>query len=280
MLNDKGIPFLSFLRETEIEGIAYKDVHKRIKRLDKLGLIEKVPNDKIRTERESIHAPIFYRLTLGGLFNLLYKNREVMFTDDKNKIFLHHGDNIIFNTFVYPYFEQSTLTGIKGSFLPELIFDCVSKCCNVTDEICKGLTKDEGDRAILISLFKWGEVPGEQDMEIIRIIGNEFEVDFSEDSNIEKYNNNRSIRISDNNHCIIIQVNHKKNTATLTVNEGRTYELAVEKLGNELSLSKIGKFSRDIALPVMHYRVWHSLLNLAFSILMARKMGGPADDSM
>lgn len=278
-LKDKSIPYLSFIRGKENTDIAYKDVHKRIRRLDLLGLIERVPKEQISTKRESIHSPIFYRLTLGGIFNLLYKNMDVMFTENKNEIFQHHGNNIIFNTFLYPYFEQSTLIGIKGSFLPEVIFSYLSKCCKITDEIIRSLTKD-GNRPVPIDLFQWNEFPGNHDIEIMRTIGNEFEVDLSEDSKIEKYHNNTMIKISDKHHRIIIKINCKSNLATLTVHDGRTYDLFAERSDNDLLISKIGEFREDIALPVMQDMIRHNLLNLAFSMIMAREMGGPVEDSL
>jgi len=261
------------------ENHAYKDVHKRIQRLYSLELIERVPEDQIHGER-TLHNPIFYRLTIGGLFNLLYENGDVMFTEDKKKIFLYHGDNIIFNTFIYPYIEQSTLIGIKGSFLPEIIFDYISKCCGIIDEIIEGLAGDGGFRPFPIDLFRWSEVPGEYDIQTVRKMANEFEVDFSEESKIEKYNDERTIKISDKNHCVIIQLNQKMNSATLTVHDGRTCELIVEQVedDDELIVKKKGTFRQDVALSVMGDRVQSNLLNLAFSILMAVKIGGTEAD--
>jgi hypothetical protein len=105
------------------------------------------------------------------------------------------------------------------------------------------------------------------------MLANEFEIDFSEDSKIEKYNHSRTIKISDQDHWIRIQVNRKKNSATLTVHDGRTFDLTTEKLNDELVVNKIGTFEHDIASSVMRDRVRNSLLNLAFSILISVKMG-------
>jgi len=108
----------------------------------------------------------------------------------------------------------------------------------------------------------------------VNTIATEFEVDFSGDIKIEKYHNNRAIKISDKNHRVIIRINRKSNSATLAVRDGRTYVLAAKKSDDDLLISKIGEFRRDIALPVMQARITHNLLSLAFSIVMARKMGG------
>ena len=42
-----------------------------------------------------------------------------MSMEEKETVFQFHGNNIIFETLIYPYFEQSTLLKIKGAFLSE-----------------------------------------------------------------------------------------------------------------------------------------------------------------
>jgi hypothetical protein len=61
----------------------------------------------------SIHNPISYRLTIGGIFNLvLYHVAETV--EPPTAIFRYHKNNIIFRLFPYPFFKKSTLTRIKG----------------------------------------------------------------------------------------------------------------------------------------------------------------------
>jgi hypothetical protein len=80
-----------------------------------------------------------------------------------------------------------TLIGIEGSFLPEIIFSYISKCCELVDEIIEGLAKGDGSQVIQIPLFNWDEVPGEYDIEVVRIIADEFGIEFLGDSKIEPF---------------------------------------------------------------------------------------------
>jgi hypothetical protein len=50
----------------------------------------------------------------------------------------------------------------------------------------------------------------------VKTIGDEFKIDFTKDSKIEKIDN-RTVRISDKHHSVNIQVNYKKKAATLTM---------------------------------------------------------------
>jgi hypothetical protein len=128
-----------------------------------------------------------------------------------------------------------------------------------------------------IPLFNWNEVPGDHDMETIRIIAHEFGIDFSVDSKIENPNDS-VIRISDKNHSTMIRINSKKLTAKLTSDDGASHMLALEKLGDEWIVNKSGTFIQEIVLPVTSYRIQHSILNLAFSIIMGVRMEGSEDD--
>ena len=112
----------------------------------------------------------------------------------------------------------------------------------------------------------------------VKTIGDEFKIDFTKDSKIEKIDN-RTVRISDKHHSVNIQVNYKKKGSNTDYDNGRTYDLTTEKLGNDFILRKVGTFRHDIALPVMHYHVQYSLLNLAFSIIMGVRIGRSESDS-
>ena len=104
----------------------YKNVHSRVKKLHKLNLIQAV-------EKESDHAAKYYRLSIGGLYNLIYKRRKSFLRLFK-RMLENHGDNIIFNTFLYPYFNratmmESTLSLISFSKVCSYLYDC----CDVTE---------------------------------------------------------------------------------------------------------------------------------------------------
>lgn len=173
--------------------LAYKDVHKRVKLLNKLGLIEEskideLPRKKASSHTEfdimfaSIHKAMFYRLTLGGIFNLiLYHVAETV--EPTAAIFRYYDNNTIFRTFLYPFFKKSTLTRIKGSFLSRSIFIYLSRCCEIIDHtltICSNNSKMK----VLIPLFNWHDIPGKSNRKVIEKISEEFSFNLSERASV------------------------------------------------------------------------------------------------
>jgi DNA-binding MarR family transcriptional regulator len=91
----------SILKE-QGRGIAYKNVYTKIKRLEELKLIKRVPG---RLARRAIN----YGLTTQGLFFLLSQFASYKLRIDWERILDYYTDNIILRTLVMPYFEIATL---------------------------------------------------------------------------------------------------------------------------------------------------------------------------
>ncbi|MGI0042397.1 MAG: hypothetical protein ACRD47_01690 [Nitrososphaeraceae archaeon] len=283
----KEIPIKNMQRKKKGKSylLAYKDVHKRVKRLYSLGLIEEsgidqLPRKKISSYTQfdmkfaSIHNPIFYRLTLGGIFNLvLYHVAETV--EPPTAIFRYHNNNIIFRTFLYSFFKKSTLTRIKGSFLLRSVFIYLSRCCEIIDHTL-AILSNNNNLKVLIPLFNWNDIPGRNNKTVIEMISDEFNINLSESSNIKKINN-KEIEISDKRNLIIIRLEDKYE-ATLIVNPKKVYTLGLEKSGDKLVVSKIGIFREDIALPLLDCHARYNLLNLASSITMGVMVGHTQDE--
>ena len=107
----------------------YKNVHTRIKKLEKLNLIEKMPGKFSR-------GAIKYQLTTQGLFYQVSRSPEhELELLSLNKLLDTYGDNIIFKTLLLPYFETKTLRHAK----PNMYFTILAylgECYRVTLDAC------------------------------------------------------------------------------------------------------------------------------------------------
>jgi hypothetical protein len=126
--------------------MAYKNVHKIVKHLHSLNLIEIVGRKSIGKERESIHNPKYYRLTTGGIFSLIYNDQFSLQFPGMEKIknlFQNYSENIIFRTILYPYFEEQSLSLMDSSMIIEEILDYLNKCCAITNTFIESINKNK-----------------------------------------------------------------------------------------------------------------------------------------
>lgn len=88
-------------------SMAYKNVHKRIQRLEALQLIQKV---KVK---ETQHGAKFYQLSEAGIYHLFLNFSRPSFVLRFPTILENYGEFTFFDVFLYPYFERKTLMSIN-----------------------------------------------------------------------------------------------------------------------------------------------------------------------
>lgn len=124
--------------------MSYKNVHKRVKRLETLGLIEQIP------ERRSKEREIKYKLTSRGLFEELldfpwpdFSQKDP--TDNVVVLPLVYKDDIILQTILYQYFDLETVKKIMEIFGDLFFNGFIMNCCEGIQEIADGIsTKYQG----------------------------------------------------------------------------------------------------------------------------------------
>jgi hypothetical protein len=110
--------------------IAYKNVHRRIKKLFNSKLIEEVI-----IHGGFKHGAINYKLTTRGLVYYFAELEGLKFFEldapNIRSISLTHSQDILFSTFLYPYFEKTTIISATYS-LVKLIENYVEEICQIT----------------------------------------------------------------------------------------------------------------------------------------------------
>jgi hypothetical protein len=108
--------------------MAYKNVHKRVKRLLDLNLIEEVEGSFERGAK-------YYQITTFGIITLIITNH---FFNKKDMIILK--DNIIFKTLIFQYFEEKTIKMLTNQ-LEYKLNEYLQHCCRLTSNICQEFQK-------------------------------------------------------------------------------------------------------------------------------------------
>jgi DNA-binding PadR family transcriptional regulator len=139
----------SILRERGTT-MAYKNVYTRLKRLEKLNLIEKVGKSK--------YGAINYRLTTQGLLYQISRFVNIDDTISWSDFLDHYSDSIIFKTLVLPYFEIDTIrhATVKLYFaITSYLHDCYQITLNAADHIKKAREEhNEEDQKYYVKRLK------------------------------------------------------------------------------------------------------------------------------
>jgi len=120
----------SDLKSTEY-SVAYKNIHKRIKKFYSQNLIEKIEKKDIR------HGSIYYKLTSFGLVYILFifppsLNLDII-TDKKNyilEIVKHYKNDSFCKLFISSFWDMKNLQLVNDTEISANIIDYIRLCAN------------------------------------------------------------------------------------------------------------------------------------------------------
>lgn len=116
-------------------SMEYKNVYKRVKRLQELNLIEEA--EDAGNNNKSKRGSIYYKLTSFGLFYVIAELVQDL-SVNLREILGRYGDSIIFESLLYPYFEKDTLMH-ASTRLYFAIIQYLQECCYTTLKMCDSI---------------------------------------------------------------------------------------------------------------------------------------------
>ena len=101
-------------------------------------------------------------------------------------------------------------------------------------------------------LFSWNEIPGNDNVKLIKFLKANYRVPWVKTAKIEKVDNGKTISVSNKKNSLLITLNNDKNEAILTINT--TDEFVVKKENGNLNicLKKKGINSEDTKIKDLH----------------------------
>ena len=220
-----------------------------------------------------MHRAVYYKLTTGGIFYLLYKAQHVLpflKPDGRRNFIHHHGDNIIFRTFLYPYLEKQTFLDIRGIVTIQEIFSYLYRCCDTTHKIIDSIEKFKDESQWTMPLFDWNSIPGRYDKGTIMFLHNEFNLNLSGYIRLEKIDQGQTLRILDDKNAVaLIRLDKdKEDRAFLICGDKRQYELAVERSDNNLMICIPTGTPKEALLKRFIEQIEHNVMSLVFSLVV------------
>jgi hypothetical protein len=201
--------------------MVYKNVHTRVIRLYELNLIENV-------EKESERGAKYYRLSTGGIYNLIRKQRRLFIKIIKN-VLQNYEDNIIFKMLLYPYLEKNTILHIYDTRLLSKICGYLYDCCEATEIALDSINNIDG-RYISEEVFIWKDVPGIYKARLLNFLKRRFNLNWVDNAKIIKFADGKTIKIEYRNNSLLIVLNDEKTSAELRINRKKVYEFVVNRL--------------------------------------------------
>ncbi len=142
-------------RDPRIDRNEYKKIQRMIKDLLNLMYIEKLPEKKANIGNFEKVRSIPYQLSLAGIFYIIMNHRlfeDVWFVLEH--LIKNYSNNILFQYFLYPYFEISTL---KESIMHTLIIEYLQEVCHLIKYHLKWKVNGENliEGYVPFRLFSW-----------------------------------------------------------------------------------------------------------------------------
>ena len=238
------------LKSTDLE-MAYKNVNKRIHGLVSLKLIQETESDEIDVNK---HNAKYYSLTEFGIYQLFLNKlnglhiRELdtkKFNEPPSSntlIFFHNNHNsLLFESFLYPYFEKDTLFAV-GNYLLGDLYNYLADCCH---KIKQKLKYNNYRIPVYDTIFYWNKVQTHNEKLLLHL-KEQFNLESIDSCEIEKNgDNNDTITVKTSTAPILLRYDRdSEKVIAMSRPEGGKYkdveyvEYATVKLGSDILVSK------------------------------------------
>jgi hypothetical protein len=187
------------------------------------------------------HNEKYFKLTDEGIYQLFLKMRYHGILLDQtlikksgiiisrvNTFFRYYGNNVIFELFLYPYFERETISTDNFDLLVKL-FRYLHDCCREIDSALRIHSP--------IAQFVWNKVPGEYSEGILKSLKKNFTLDDIDYAKIERTPDNNAITVTTLRIRIIIKLDLTRGRAIATANVDnnvKTYEYEIINFGSDI----------------------------------------------
>jgi len=111
--------------------------------------------------------------------------------------------------------------------------------------------------------FSWGEIPGNDNIRLIKFLMQKFGIDWVKTSQIEKIDNGMTIRLTHVNNFLTLKLNNEQTEVNIEIDDGRTFELNVRTENSKLNIY----YNTSFILNERQSRIYQTILNCVTTIL-------------
>lgn len=172
----------------------------------------------------------FYQISSKGLYYLISNNKEP--SQDILKPILQKHDHILFQLFLYPYIQRTTLLSIDDTAVFSTVYAYLYDCCKNIEQLLIQIdnTYNSKNGNLLNQLFIWNNIPKEEyDKEALHnFLMRKFKSrwDWLRKADIRK-TSDENITVSYGSNTILISLDHDHKGATLAYKGKKVYTFIV-----------------------------------------------------
>jgi hypothetical protein len=152
-------------------------------------------------------------------------------------ILKNHGNDILFQQFVYPYIKQDTLLQMTDARLVLRVSSFLYECCIEMERAVDSINTTK-NRHVMERVFAWQSVPGnENETNSLReFLKRKFNASWVDHTDFEKIQDDNTLRISYGSSSILITLDGTKTKAALKIKgeKEKRYEFMVEEHSDDL----------------------------------------------
>ena len=212
---------------------SYKNVHKKVKFLLSLGLIQE-------SKKGWKHGAIYYNLSPYGVFYLFFKDIAVpRYLGDLLETYAN--DNL-FRELLYPYFQKTTLRQLESIYFALVIRSYLHECCKGIMSRLNYIRGVAELNSFRYPVLIWNDViHAETNKKLLRYLKNRFDLEWINipDTTVSKKNNDRTIEIKCANNSAYISLNEDISSAKLIENNRILYEYDASYSGSNPGIIRI-----------------------------------------
>jgi len=209
----------------------YKLIRRCVNGLYETGLIEILPRKKAFQ-----HNKRPCRLTINGIFYLVME-RRIMGQHIYNGIFKNYGSNILFDSCLYPYLSQYTVTNLTEINAISAVCLFLYECCKAIEHAIESINTTKYKHAMR-QVCIWERVTKDQNhtANLTEFLKEKFDLKWLDKATFEKINDNNTVRTSYRSNSVLITLNKTRTKAVMEVKGDKKqlgYEFIVEPGPND-----------------------------------------------
>jgi hypothetical protein len=242
----------------------YKLIRRCINDLYEKGLIE-------RLQRKAVeHKAKPCTLTISGIFYLSIE-RKIMRWDIYKGILENYGNNILFESFLYPYIKRETAAHLIEIKVVSAVCLFLYECCKEIERAVESINTTK-HKHVMKQVFIWERVPGDKNetASLTEFLEQRFHLKWLNRAVFKKISNDNTLRIFYKSNSVLITLNDTRTKAVMEIkgeNKQKGYEFIVESLPNgSLNIVALDKPIQEYQAKLLQASIEQRVPSLIFDL--------------